>query len=404
MLNCCIIEPARRSDCGSTGAFLVANAARKAGHNVDAINYDSDATDYDVEMLSIHHSSDYPRLLKTKKHGKIRIIGGHITYNNPRPVIPYADYICMGDGEEWIKEALAQIEGTGKISLPKSIDSSQWINGSELPERNYLAKLEPTAYLNRAGTRSAAWYIETARGCVFNCEYCELGNSMPYRFANTEKIKQVIDNLDKSKAKKIVFFAPDEASHKDYNELLDYAKKAGFRQRFGAYRLDQVIKKGGMPVELNQLVKIGIDGLTEKTRFRVGKKITNSQIFDFFKIMVESGHISFKCFQMIAHPWEKLEDFDEWENLMNRVVRIPTKKNIFLRIKWTPLIPQPCTPLSGVTPVYDFEMAERIHIWHQEMKLPRSEPGWFLGFDGLMSKKNHKQQIAATVGDESFLS
>lgn len=403
MLRCCMIEPARKADCGSIGAHYITRSARDAGHTVDVIDYDSGKAGYDVELISIHHPSDYQRLVNTPRHGAVRIIGGHVTFNNPRPLIHHTDYICMGDGESWIVEALSQLESTGIINLPGTIISKGWVNGSPMPDRNYLPKIAPQPYLNRPGTRSAAWYIEIARGCPFYCSYCELGHSMPYRFTDTCHVERVIDNLDKSVSKKIVFFAPDEASHPDYDGLLLYAKKAGFRQGFGSYRLDQVLKKGGVQVASNQLVRVGIDGLTEKTRDIVGKSITNQQIIDYFSLMTSRGHTSYKIFQMFAHSWESIIDFDEWESIMDRVVRIPTAKNCLLRVKWTPLIPQSITPLGEDVPEYSHEMVERIMLWHEKMKLPKREPGWFVKFDGLMSKKTHSTQVAAAAGGEHHL-
>ena len=404
MLNCCIIEPARKNDTGSIGAFFVAESARKAGHTVDVISADSNVTGYDVELVSIHHPADYPRLKKLKKHGHIRIIGGHITYNNPRPVIKFADYICMGDGETWIIKALALLDaGKTLQDLEGTIVSESWVDGSELPDCVFEKTIENPPYLNRAGTRSAAWYIEIARGCPFSCHYCELGHSMPYRFRKKDTVIEQIGALDLSKAKKIVFFAPDEASHPSYFDFIEVAKARGVGQRYGSYRLDMVLKLGGLPIQSNQLVRVGIDGLTEETRRRVNKPLSNDDIVGFYRLMLSQGHVRFKMFQMIGHPWEKLSDFDEFENLINKITQLPTKKNISLRIKWTPLIPQPITPLSGAVPKYDLFMAEKVKVFHEKYALPQYRPGFFIDFDGLMSKSSHSRQVEMTQGDESSL-
>lgn len=404
-MRICMIEPAGDGECGSIGAHFVAESARNAGYQVDVISASSDDCGYDVELVSIHHPSDYPRLVKMKKHGKVRVIGGHITYNNPRPVIPLADYLCIGDGETWIVEFLSCLS-SGKDPADEvegTVDCKRHIAGSKLPQCRYEKKLNNSPYLNREGTRSAAWYIEIARGCPFSCHYCELGNSMPYRFVLAEKVIQQIRSIDRSKSKKIVFFAPDEASHPAYNLLLDEAAKAGVRQCFGSYRIDQIMRTGGLHVMPNQLIRVGIDGMTEETRFKVSKKIKDSEIVDYFRLMTSLGHVNFKMFQMFGHPWEKNSDFDQWERLMRKVCAIPLQKNVSLRIKWTPLIPQPVTPLAGVKPIYSLDLVNKIKIWHKLVSKPSREPGWFITLDGIMSAKSHTEQIKMTVGDESTL-
>lgn len=402
-MRVCMIEPANASETGSIGVNFVIESARRGGFDIEKIDSFSKTYNYDVELISIHHPSDYDRLVKMPRHGKIRVIGGHITYNNPRPIIKFADYICMGDGESWIIQFLKYVKlGKDPSLIDGTLCCKEHKNGDKLPSPRHEKELKNKPYLNRAGTMSAAWYIEIARGCPFHCHYCELGNSMPYRFVKIDTIKEYIDSIDTEMSKKIVFFAPDEASHPDYSEMITYAEKKGVRQRFGSYRIDQVLKNNGLNVSPNQLVRVGIDGLTETTRSKVGKGLTNKDIVSFFKLMVEAGHVNFKFFQMFAHPWEKINDFEEWERLIDKIRRINFTKNVSLRIKWTPLIPQPVTPLCGEIPFYNKKMTKKIKEWHKIVSKPFREPGLFIEFDGLMSEKTHKQQIKLTNGDENL--
>jgi len=407
-MNFCIIEPAGDEEVGSIGAFFVAEQLRRMGHVVDVIAPHTSRYHYDVELISVHHPEDYERLKTTPKHGKIRIGGGHVTYNNPRPMIPLMDVICLGDGETWIKNAARLLDKERVIialkDLPGTIITELW-KGGEIPPRNYEKPLpDNPPYLNRPNTLSAAWYIEVARGCPFRCHYCELGHSMPFRYRKAEDVLAMMESLDTLQAKKIVFFAPDEASTPWYNLYLAKARELGLRQAFGSYRLDKIIKKGGVPVDNNQLVRVGIDGLTEETRFLVNKKITDKQIVDYFRIMITQGHVNFKIFQMFAHPWERpKEDFKQWERVMGAVFAIPLKKSVSLRIKWTPLIPQPVTPLGGAKAVYHQEIANLIKAWHDNVRRPKTNPGWSVECDGIMSAKSHARQIALTQGDETIL-
>jgi len=405
MLKICLIEACEKQDKGSIGAFYIEHHARLAGFEVDRL--DTTKKGYDVELISLHHCNDFPRLAKMPKRAKFRLVGGHPMQNNPRPVIPYADAIGIGEGETWIKNILKIIDETGSldaaVDLPGTIVTKYWHNGDPVPQSIVETPLpDNPPYLNRPGTLSAAWYVEMARGCPFRCAYCELGHSTKYREYSAEHLKKVIDSIDISKARKINFYAPDEASHPSYNELYQYLESRGFSASFSSMRVDSVLRNPPL-IKPNHLIRVGVDGLTEETRIRVNKKITDDMIYDYFKMLIDRGHITFKMFMIIGYPWDTLEDFDKWERMMRRLMSIPLKKNISLRIKWTPFIPQPCTPLGGTKANYTWEMYEWVENWHARHKRPRTNPGWYIENDGIMSHASHQRQCNLTAGDETIL-
>lgn len=405
MLKICMVEVCEENDKGSIGAFYVKHHAELAGFPVDMLR--NTKKGYDVELVSVHHCSDFERLSKLPKRAKWRIVGGHPMQNNPRPCIPFADAICVGEGETWIRKALTLLDETNDIKslsvLPGTIITSLWKPENDVPKANFESPLPINPpYLNRPNTRSAAWYIEFARGCPFKCHYCELGHSVPYRAYDTEYLKTVIDQADTKITRKINPYAPDEASVPRYNELYEYLNTKGYNAGFASMRVDSILKN--MPnLKKNQLVRVGIDGLTEKTRFRVNKKITDEQIIEYFKVMIEKGHVTFKMFMIIGYPWDTIEDFKQFETLMINIKNLRLAKNVSLRIKWTPFIPQPCTPLANAIPNYTFEMYQKIEMWHALNRRPKLEPGFFIENDGIMSLASHKKQCNLTNGNEDIL-
>ena len=405
-MKVCIVEACSEEDVGSIGAWYIVEHARRAGYQVDIARRPKKG--YDVELISIHHCTDFERLATMTKRAKYRIVGGHPMQNNPRPAIPFADAICVGEGESWIKQALPLLEKHDNIDilskLPGTIVSKNWKINNLIPSANFENPLpDNPPYLNRPGTRSAAWYVEITRGCPFSCAFCELGNSSPYRMYSVEHIKKVLETANTKLARKINFYAPDEAAHPGYHQLFDYLLEKGYMASFSSMRIDSILKRGLPTVKKNVLIRVGIDGLTEETRRRINKKITDDMIVEYFTQFIERGHIQFKMFFIFGYPWEKISDFDQFEHLMNRVFAIPLKKNISLRIKWTPFIPQPCTPLGEEEAQYDFDMVDKINVWHALHKRPNNTPGWYVENDGLMSYKSHLRQCQLTVGNERLL-
>ena len=404
-LNCCLIEACSDADAGSIGPFYVAHHARKAGHRVDI--HRSTKSGYDVELISVHHCDNYSNLAALPKRAKWRIVGGHVMQNNPLPAIPYADAVCIGEAETWIKEALNKLESRGHIDalaeLPGTVISSRWMPGDVLPKPNFERPLpDNPPYLNRPGTRSAAWYVEIARGCPFFCHYCELGHSSPARLYRKDHLISVLEMCDLKITKKINFYAPDEASHPDYLSLYEWLYGKGYLAGFASMRVDTVMKNRP-PIRQNQLIRVGIDGLSDAIRRRVNKPITEPQIIEYFKAFIDAGHVQFKMFQIFGYPFEQLQDFAAFERMMTQILNLPLKKNISLRVKWTPFIPQPCTPLGMETAIYDYAMVDKINVWHAMNNRPRSEPGVFVENDGLMSAKSHRRQCQLTHGSEGVL-
>lgn len=401
-LRVCMIEACEDENAGSIGAFYVRHHAGLAGYPVTVLREPADG--FDVELVSVHHCSDFPRLAAMPKRARWRLVGGHPMQNNPRPAIPFADAICVGEGESWIQSALRRLDETRDIEsladMPGTIVSSRWRVGDAVPAAIWEKTLpDNPPHLNWEGTRSAAWYLELARGCPFACAYCELGNSVPFRQYGVERMKRAIDSCDLSRTRKVNFFAPDEASHPAYNELYDYLTGRGYSASFASMRVDSVLRRWPK-VKPNHLIRIGVDGLTQETRARVKKPITDRMLIDYFRGFIERGHVNFKMFMIVGYPWDTVGDFERWSKTMSALMRTPLKKSVSLRIKWTPFIPQPCTPLRDAVPTYDADWQRRILAWHETHRRPTRSPGWFVELDGLMSPKSHAVQVALTTGDE----
>lgn len=408
-LRVCIIEPGDDCDRGSMGCRYVIDAAECGGFRVDYVTPDQhkNGGPWDVELVSVHHCTEFPLVKSLPKRAKYRIVGGHPSGSNIRPIIPFSDVVCIGEGEEWIVRALDIFAAGGSprdIDLPGTIISGDWENGSPMPETNTVHPLpKHKPYLNRSGEGHAQnWYIEMARGCPFVCHYCELGWAWKYRPQDTSYLLDAIDSIDKKKSKRVSLFAPDEASHPGYAECLQRIHDRGLITSFGSMRLDMIVKQN-LPIKPNMTVRVGLDGLTEKTRFQVKKPIKDKDVFEYFRFMIDRGHVSFKIFMVFGYPWETLSDFDEWQNLMLMISRIPIKKSVHVRIKFTPLIPSPSTPLAGQNPIYDMEMIEKISDWFSVNKDLGQRPGWMFISDGIMSARSHALQCKLTNGDERTL-
>jgi radical SAM superfamily enzyme YgiQ (UPF0313 family) len=392
-------ESSKPEDSGSIGVEFVRRCALAVGA-VEAANGDM----CDIELISVHHCLDLLRLSMMERTGGIRIVGGHLMAINPLPAIPYADVICCGEGESWVAAAFTRLAGQFDPQALRGLPGTLICEGFDgaVPEPVWEPGVPRHApYLNRGSKgHDRTWYLELSRGCPFSCHYCALGNVVPYRRQNADYLANEIAGLDKSVSRKLSLLAADEASHPSYGSLLTFARQCGFQTMYGSVRADMVMKRDILfPKQM--LLRIGIDGLTETTRIRVGKPITNDQVVQYFKAMTAAGHVNFKAFLVVGYPWETAYDVDEWVALWERVRAIRRETNAHVRIKITPLIPQPKTPLAGVGARYDLMVHSRLAKWVSVIASPRhsGRPGWFFEQDGtVMSRKNWTLQCRLVAG------
>jgi radical SAM superfamily enzyme YgiQ (UPF0313 family) len=398
-----ITEACLPKDKGSFGFHYVRQHIIDAGFIVV-----DESSNPDVEMISLHHCEDFLRLAQIPRRAPVRIVGGHVMANNYKPAIPYADALCVGEGETWASQALRLLQKS------KTVEALEGLPGTVICKTPQ--KISPTweprvpfnlPILRRAESKGHAdtWYIEIARGCPFSCAYCELGNTVPYRKQDPLWIKDQIKKIDKTRTKHISLYAPDEASHPQYSEFMDCLKDEGLITMFASARMDQVIRHQ-WSVPGNMMIRIGLDGLSEKTREKIRKKATDEQIIEYFKTMSAKGHANFKVFLVVGYPWETLDDLQAWIALWERIRSIPRKANAHVRIKVTPLIPQPSTPLKDAKAKYDIVLHERLSAWFQRVKRPRRADrlGWYIDQDGtILSRKRWKMNCDLTAGDESIV-
>ena len=393
-----LIEPTAPENRRSVGSWFVERAVRSAGYDV---RYVTTPEPSDVELVSLHHQSDYFNLAQMPRLAKIRIIGGHPMASNPEPVRHLGDVVCCGEGESWITEAL------NHISRTRSVDGLR-AAGTLLPEmsdctvRAETVVPEHPPFLNIASSagHDDTWYIELSRGCASKCHYCDLGWSGYARHRAKDSVVRALDNIDRARTNKVSLFAPDEADHPDYPFIIDEIRRRKLVTQFGSLRVDS-LRASGLSVPRSFLMRFGIDGLTEESRRRVGKPISNDEIYEMFRYAADIEHTNIKLFMIIGYPWEVPADFEEFDDLMQRCAAIPRRQNAHVRIKWTPLIPQPNTPLGAAEVQYPAWMAGVVSAWHARNRHPARSPGLYIVQDGkVMNRVNHAAQCALAQGGE----
>lgn len=105
------------------------------------------------------------------------------------------------------------------------------------------------------------------------------------------------------------------------------------------------------PIKTGQ-VMTALDGLSEKTRKKVGKPISDLEIVEklsqsLFEI---NGIMRLKVFMIVGYPWETPEsvkaDLLRLREILGRVRRGRAKSRIMMMLTWTPFSPEPLTAME----------------------------------------------------------
>lgn len=98
----------------------------------------------------------------------------------------------------------------------------------------------------------------------------------------------------------------------------------------------------------------GIDGLSEATRFRVNKRISDEDILNkfesFYSYKLFPLYWEFKIYQIIGYPWETqesiMEDFQKFVLLLTQCDKEFRLFNMTIKIQVTPFGAEPLTPME----------------------------------------------------------
>jgi hopanoid C-3 methylase len=239
------------------GLELVAQAARRAGHNVQLIDLQvEDHRAYfrrleawrpDIVAFSCNYLANVPEIVDLAKATKIRFpqtfvcVGGHSASFTARELINHGagaiDCVLKGEGEAGMPLLLAAIEsGRDLLSVPGAVTTAG--EGAPPGFVHSLDELMPARDLLRhrrkyfLGTLDPCASIEFSRGCPWDCSFCSAWTfyGRSYRLVSPER---VLEDL-KSIREPGIFIVDDVAFiHENHGmEIGEAIAKAGIRKRY----------------------------------------------------------------------------------------------------------------------------------------------------------------------------
>jgi len=171
-----------------------------------------DVIGFSCYIWNIEETMKVVAMLKKINPNLCIVLGGpEVTYDVSEwlDLIPDADFIVIGEGEITFKELLTELSGERNFKRIGGIAYRQ--DGKKIIQPQ-IGKIDlktlPSPYRfeeDREALSKRVVYIETSRGCPFNCQFCLSSIEVGVRYFDREKIKADIRYLMEHGAKTIKF-------------------------------------------------------------------------------------------------------------------------------------------------------------------------------------------------------
>jgi len=337
---------------------------------------------FDIIAFSVSFENDYPHLLKLLKMGHIPIrssergdhyplliMGGVCAFYNPEPLADFMDVVFIGEAEEMLGEFISvyrQGGGRGKllersshiegVYIPASYtityDADGRIAGRTAalgaPDRirkrtipDISGSFLRSSIITPEAEFSNMYLLEAMRGCPWSCRFCVAGHI--YRPVRKKDLARLADEVKAASAitQKIGLIGP---SLSDYPHAEDVLKMEGVDFSITSLRASP---RSGHLVQLmtgHKSISIAPEAGTQRLRNVINKKISDEDIYETARLILESDIETLRLYFMIGLPTETMNDIDGLIELV-KTVRKNTRRG-YIRLSVSTFVPKPFTPFQ----------------------------------------------------------
>jgi len=272
---------------------------------------------------------DLKRELKKHWNGKSTIILGGGGCWAPAVFENIADYLCVGEGQRFIRAFLS-----GGVDAIRNLPET-WIKRERrevIPSDCFPWDCPP---LNHPDGTVRVW---GARGCRNKCLFCQTGWEQKYNpNKNTAIVQRQVDDLIRA-GRRVAMITNDGA---------DEAVIIRGQQEFLSVTYKK-LKNIEITRKIAKSIRIGVEGVSERLRQAIGKPVDNDGLLKITKNALSKG-VGVRWFFIAGLPLEQSSDWSEIKYLVKGLHGI--NKGVVM-MNFHAYIPQPATPLC-VFPLLD---------------------------------------------------
>ncbi len=343
-------------------------AFQKFGEPLPMLESGNPVGQADMVALSVSFELDLTNIIRFLEASKINpwreerdesdpiiIVGGPLTSSNPYPVAPFADIICIGDGElivpiiaeAWREassraEFLSDLEGRPGIYLPDRMKHEPlWATAPKEMLPAYSQIVTPHSEL------SNMYLVEAQRGCPRPCTFC-LARTMYGPNRNNEANDLLACIPDWVKKVGLVGAALSDFKHTKYvgRTLTERGVKLGvssIRADTVDEELAQILRDGGL-----RSFTVASDAPSQRLRDWMKKGISEADLLRTAHLSKKLGFSSLKVYMMIGLPPENDDDITElieFSKKLSSITKVAMGISPFVPKRHTP---HHADPFAGV--------------------------------------------------------
>lgn len=370
----------------------------ESGDSIDKFDFIGFSLMYEMSYTNILNMLDLAglpvRAADRTELSPIVIFGGPCTCN-PEPLAPFADIICIGEGEEVLCEVTdlyrkckknneskqeflrkaAKIQG---IYVPSFYDVSYNCDGTvnsvtpkyeDVPsvvkksivkdfDKCYYPDKFVVPFLDIVHDRAM---LELFRGCIRGCRFCQAGFIYrPIRDRKPETLNKQAAALCESTGYDEISLS--SLSTSDYSglkelmpQLMEWTERDGVSLSLPSLRVDNFSRS--LMEKIQSVRKSGLtfapEAGTQRLRDAINKNVTEEEILQTCRLAFEGGWTSVKLYFMLGLPTETMQDVEGIADIAQRIVdtyyEMPNRKKgkaVNVSVSVATFVPKPFTPFQ----------------------------------------------------------
>ena len=286
----------------------------------------------------------------------IVIMGGPLTTTNPAVILPFADVLIFGEGEELLPEAVRRILDSPRREdklaacedLPHTLvgplgpdavaryPTMAKVAKSHLPARSAI--LTPDTEL------ADMFLIEPERGCSRSCTFCVMRGPTTGGMRLLPKSTPL--SFVPDQAKKVGLVGAAVTDHPELEGLVADIVDSGRGLGISSLRADRLtpqlvqnLGRGGY-----RTITVASDGISRRMREVLDRRSSEESLLNAAKLVSEANLHKLKVYEMMGAPTETDEDADELVAFaleLAKIVRLTLTFSTFVAKRNTPLDRQP---------------------------------------------------------------
>lgn len=338
---------------------------------------------FDVIAFSVSFENDYPNILKILSLAKVPlrssernarhplvIAGGVCCFYNPEPLAEFMDICFVGEAEEMLPEfvALCRHSGTRNelyqeamaidgIYIPQYYETAYDDSDHQIVERRVLGSAPALIKKRTAKDLSCGlikpliitpeaefanmYLAEAMRGCPWSCRFCVAGHIYnPVRKKGLDELRAEIAGALRM-TKKVGLIGP---SLSDYPHAKEVLSIEGVDFSITSLRASA---QSGHIVELmkgHRSISIAPEAGTARLRKAINKRITEDDILETARLILDSGIETLRLYFMVGLPTETTQDIEGIIELVKKI-RVQNKRG-YITLSVSTFVPKPFTPFQ----------------------------------------------------------